>query len=624
MAGNSTKLLKMMGDFETTVYEGQDHTEVWASALVPIKPYVKGNDNYSDKDVTVLNSIEATFEYLTNLKRNVRLYYHNLKFDGEFWLSWLRSDKRFIQEYDDVHKMFKSRKETRKLGYTYSISDMGQWYEITIKTKYGKVIQIWDSLKLLPFSVKKLGADFETKHRKLSMEYVGERHAGGTITPEEKKYISNDVLVVAEALSFMFSQGHDKITIGACCMHEFKLTVGDRKDYEALYPNLSAINLKEDEYGSINADAYCRRAYRGGWCYVRKDKAGKIYTNGCVADVNSLYPSVMHSISGCEYPYGSPHFWKGEIPGDAKKKHRLYFVRFRCRFKIKEGFLPFVQIKGTWKYKGNEMLETSDLYLDGKYYNKYRDTDGKIKSAEVELTMTSTDFELFNKHYDIYDLKILDGCWFYSMAGMFDDYIDTYRELKMRSKGAMRQLAKLFLNNLYGKLATSMNDSFKLAYIGEDGALHYKIVDSRDKTPGYIAAGAFITSNARAFTITAAQKNYEHFIYADTDSIHCDCEAGNLVGVPIDDVKFCHWKIENTWDKAIFARQKTYIECEGDDYLIKCAGMPANCKAKIKEKLKNGTMTLDDFRSGLTVDGKLMPKHIKGGIVLMPTTFAIK
>ena len=37
----------------------------------------------------------------------------------------------------------------------------------------------------------------------------------------------------------------------------------------------------------------------------------------------------------------------------------------------------------------------------------------------------------------------------------------------MNSKGAMRTLAKLFLNNLYGKLASSTKSSFKKAYVNK-------------------------------------------------------------------------------------------------------------------------------------------------------------
>ena len=38
----------------------------------------------------------------------------------------------------------------------------------------------------------------------------------------EKKYIENDVLVLKEALEMMFNEKHDKLTIGSCCLSEFK------------------------------------------------------------------------------------------------------------------------------------------------------------------------------------------------------------------------------------------------------------------------------------------------------------------------------------------------------------------------------------------------------------------
>lgn len=54
------------------------------------------------------------------------------------------------------------------------------------------------------------------------MEYKGYRYAGCEITPAEQEYIANDVLVVAEALQMMMERGHDKTTIGGCCLAEFK------------------------------------------------------------------------------------------------------------------------------------------------------------------------------------------------------------------------------------------------------------------------------------------------------------------------------------------------------------------------------------------------------------------
>ena len=68
-----------VGDLETTVFKGQTYTEVWASACVEM----------NTEDVVIHHSIGETFEYLVGLKSNVIIYYHNLEFDGSFWLSYL-------------------------------------------------------------------------------------------------------------------------------------------------------------------------------------------------------------------------------------------------------------------------------------------------------------------------------------------------------------------------------------------------------------------------------------------------------------------------------------------------------------------------------------------------------
>lgn len=646
-----------VGDFETTVYKNQTRTDVWASAIVPM----------FTEDVKILHSIGDTWDYLKTLKGNIVIYYHNLKFDGSFWLDYfikvLELKQAYIK-YDDFNYVWQTNKEMQNNSFRYSITDKGQWYTITVKVQ-NRTIEFRDSLKLLPFSVKEIGNSFATKHKKLDMEYAGYRYPGCTITTEEKNYIANDVLVVKEALEIMFEQGHDKLTIGSCCLEEFKKTYS-KEDYEMFFPNLYEITLDSELYGYDNAGDYIRKSYRGGWCYLVKGKEGQIKRNGTTADVNSLYPSMMSSESGNKYPVGKPTFWKGNfIPEIAKEKY--YFVRCKFRFKIKENYLPFIQLKGTFLYQGNESLETSDFYdIDSNTYKKYiKMPDGTIKDSSVVMTLTCTDFELIKKHYDIFDLEILDGCWFFTEIGIFDEYINKYKKIKMESKGAIRTLAKLFLNNLYGKEAASTDSSFKVCYTKDNGALGFLSVKENKKKPGYIPCGSAITSYSRCFTITAAQKNYHGvnergFIYADTDSIHCDLLPDEIVGIKEHPTNFCCWKLESCWDQAIFARQKTYIEhIVREDrkaivpkWDVKCAGMNKQCKDlfidsinytecvknhktnKAKKILKEKTeeqkifikkeRTLKDFKVGLKIPGKLMAKRIQGGVLLVETDYQMR
>ncbi len=661
-----------MCDFETSVYEGQKSTEVWAAAAVEL----------GTEDVKVMHSIDDLFNYFIELKCHIIAYFHNLKFDGSFWLSYLLIDKKFKQAYDQIgDKSYEIEWQQEKYmsnnSFKYSISDRGQFYSIIIKVK-NHFIEIRDSLKLLPFSVKRIGESFKTKHKKLEMEYKGFRYAGCEITPKEREYIANDVLVVKEALEIMFSEGHDRLTIGSCCLSEYKRicqsSTKNALSYDEMYPDLTQLQIDDSVFGCANADQYIRRSYRGGWCYLVKGKEEKVLSNGTTADVNSLYPSVMHSESGNRYPVGIPYFWVGNIiPDEALKSNRFYFIRIKTRFYIKPGKLPFVQIKNSYLYKPTEMLETSDAFdpETGKYYPYYKNMKGEITDTRVTLTLTMTDYALLKEHYELVDFEILNGCWFYSEIGIFDEYIDKYKQIKQTSKGALRELAKLFLNNLYGKMSSNTDSSFKLAYVKDDGSIGFDFIPANNKKPGYIAVGSAITSYARNFTIQAAQQNFygsvkPGFTYADTDSIHCDLPHDKIKGITVHPTNFCCWKLETYWDKAYFTRQKTYIEhvvAEDEEYidnpynLIKCAGMPDKCKNlfelsmlgtanyegytdKLTGEFKEWTddekaflfnsdhtniiRTYDDFKPGLCVPGKLRPKRIKGGILLVDTTYEMR
>ena len=88
---------KFTCDFETTT--DPEDCRVWAWALCEIghpENFLYGNDIY------------GLMEWCYNQKDNIRLYFHNLKFDGEFIVNWLlEADFKFVKErkdVDDFHK----------------------------------------------------------------------------------------------------------------------------------------------------------------------------------------------------------------------------------------------------------------------------------------------------------------------------------------------------------------------------------------------------------------------------------------------------------------------------------------------------------------------------------------
>ena len=646
------KVRRFAADFETTVYKGQERTDVWSSAFSELFT--------ETEDVTIHHTIKETYNYFSTLKEDVIAYYHNLKFDGAFWLDFLMNELGYttalteVQSGEQKAEKWLDNKNMKPKTLKCSISSMGQWYTITIKTEKN-IIELRDSLKLLPFTLARIGKSFKLKHQKLEMEYDGFRFPGCEITEEEKAYIANDVLVLREALEFMFSEGHDKLTIGACCLSEFVKGYG-KEDYDSIFPDIYKIPIDES-YGAPNAGEYIRKSYRGGWCYVVKAKRNEIKTNGTTADVNSLYPSMMSSESGNRFPVGRPTFYSMKNASDTMKKwwldkimmcantmQQYYFVRFRTRFYLKHGKLPFIQIKNSFRFCGTDSLETSDYYdkKEGRYYTQWYKPDetGKpvLTDTAVTLTMTMIDLKLMFEHYDVVNFELLDFCCFNTEIGLFDDYMEKYKNIKQNSTGAMRELAKLFLNNLYGKMAASTDSSFKVPFVKPDGVIGLRDVSANDKKPGYIPVGSAITSYARNFTIRAAQQNYygtdePGFIYADTDSIHCDLPPEALKGIRVHPTDFCAWKLESCWDTAIFTRQKTYIEhitkenlepIDSPYYNVKCAGMPESCKKLFVKGMANNEYQLTDFKIGLVLPGKLMPRRIKGGILLTETTFEMR
>lgn len=619
-------------DFETTV-DDPEKTEVWSAASI-----IGGVKNTPD-NVTVQTSIGDFMEYLMNVPGyRVRAYFHNLKFDGTFILQWLLRCKWLtpLYEYDAEGNVIGlqdvSDYEMPPRTFTYRISDKGMWYSITIKIS-GKTITIWDSLKLLPMPLKALGRAFKTEHQKLEMDYSGHT-PGSYITPAEMSYIKNDVLVLKECMEYMQSQNISGMTIGGACLSEYMEAIPEEKQ-RLLFPDLTEMPmpdynglLKLDRCSGRSYDDFIRRSYHGGFCYCNPKYQGKMISTNADdtpdvlatsishVDANSHYPSMMHSKSGNYYPVGIPTYVPAADFGkiaDRPTSELYYFVRIFGSFKLKPGHLPTIQIK-------------DDPFFSKRRCEWLSGTDGH----NVDIVLTCQDYRALLEHYDC-KIRIVEAVAFRTMIGLFDDYIDHWYHIKETATGALRQLAKLFLNNLYGKFAASTDSSYKIAFINPRGGLSYQTVEAHNKTPGYIAIGSAITSYARNRTITLAEKYIDYYVYSDTDSNVYLLPEEALEEIPRHPTAICYWGVESESDKAIFARQKTYIEhvVKNDSapvsayWNIKCCGMGSGSKNITQEKLQAG-MDLRKFKPGFSVPGTLKARQVQGGTLLVDAGYVMR
>lgn len=270
-------------------------------------------------------------------------------------------------------------------------------------------------------------------------------------------------------------------------------------------------------------------------------------------------------------PFGEPVFFEGKYKND--KVYDLYVQMITCSFKLKKDKIPTIQIKNNRSFfRGNEYLESSQNEI-------------------VCLVLTNIDLKLFLEHYNVYDLEFVSGWKFKSISGLFTEYIDKWIKVKneatISGNKGQRTLAKLMLNSLYGKFATSLDVQSKIPYLEDDGIIHYYLSEKEQKDGIYIPVGAFITSYAREKTIRTSQaiKDYsikkygkDLYYYSDTDSIHTGLSIEELKKFcDIDNVKLGSWKHEGTFTRAKFIRQKCYLEEIDGAIQITCAGMPKSC-----------------------------------------------
>jgi hypothetical protein len=559
-----------VADFETTVEK--DNTRVWAWGVCEI-----GNvENF-----IFGTTIDSFMDWCKD--ENKEIYFHNLKFDGEFIIYHLLKNMRYCYSPTKPSKSFNT-----------IISSTGQFYNIEIiferKNKKYKKVSIFDSYKKLPFTVEKIGKDFGLQFEKVKVAedfYTRFRPIDHELTDEEITYLKGDVQTVAAALGIQFEQDMTRMTIGSDALNGFKKIMGKgdkklgRKLFERDFPILP-----------LNIDADIRQAYRGGYVYVKEEWAGKDIKMGKVFDVNSLYPWAMRT---CLLPYGMPIAFTGPYVQD--DLYPIYIQRIKCTFRLKKDHLPMIQLKNNSRFIQTEYLKTS---VD------------QMGNDEVELVLTSVDMKLFFEHYDVNVIEWGKGWKFKCATGIFDEYIDFWMHVKETSTGAIRALAKLMLNSLYGKFAKNPDVTSKYPYLNEDGAVSYKLHQQEIDEPVYTAMGAFITAYAREKTIRTAQSIYDRFIYADTDSLHI--MGDETPDIEVHKSHLGAWKHEGDFTRARFLRAKTYIEEMDGELHVTCAGMPDNVKKLV---------TWENFQPGLSLEGKLMPFHVPGGIVLHPINFTL-
>lgn len=643
-------MIRYCADFETHNNKGIEETGVWGWASLPIT--AEDITDYNSDLWTIGESITDFFEWLSSLESSAEVYFHNLKFDGAFILDYIVKHPEQWQYAEDRPKPGE---------YTTLIDEFGGFYCIRLGYAKGRTVKIMDSLKKIPISIEQIGKSYckDINLEKGLIDYEKDRTQCYTLAEhtDEIRYLQTDILIAVRAMRKHLEQGLDRMTIGGDALQSFKLSLYEAKhpasfsrslkliegEFRKVFPCLDELQPLETfrlnretlelEHITMDYDDYIRRAYVGGWTYVNqkhpkynKELDEITVGSGLVYDVNSEHPYSMHTTQkGTQdtkhlMPYGVPTLHKGSYL-DRPKPGCVFIQHCLISYELKPNGLPCIKGSGF----ASDLWSTESLQAEERWF------------TNVDLEM------VLNNYYC--EIQFIDYLEFRAMEGLFDSYIDKWikekAEATIQKDGGKRQVAKLMLNNLYGKFGQNRKTAHKVPRL-EDNQVKFDIVNEQgaETRPScYTAVSVFVCAYSRHLIITGALNNIEHFCYADTDSLHLDTTPDNVKGLRIHDTDLGAFKLESTFKRARFIKPKCYIEDNGDGKTIDGSITVAGLLRSYVEKNPDGIPTkqnrldlfrdlglnFDNFHRGLKItNGSNKMKRIPGGLVLTRGDFEIR
>lgn len=487
-------------------------------------------------------------------------------------------------------------------------------------------VTVLDSLKLLGGSIESQAKTWNlstSKREETEYFYNTYRAPGHLLTMEEVEYISGDVDVQADALkaAFSFGLGVSGITKAGTAFSALKKYVDKQGfSFNKLFPKLESDDLE-------------RACYRGGWCLAAEKYAGKIVENVRCFDINAMYAAAysgsLPSVDGCRYmdifPCGNRYLeWHGEceLPVRLMERGDLYFfarvyVKEAC---LRSGRLPTIQYKARYTEAGNskynqrdylEVLEDVDLFLDKRdFYNIFlQDYLADYEIKELVFYRTERFENVFATWAQTWSAE----------KARTNKYKENGEKNPEYNPGA-RQIAKDMLTNPYGKFGMRAEKTIDIPRVSNGLIVFDHEKDPKDASV-YVPFACAVTSAARSFITRVAQQKADTFAYADTDSVKL--VGDELPAEIVSATKLGFFKDEGTYTRAKFLRAKTYMsESDGEIEYTVC-GLPKDGKDILKSAPADEQFAR--FNTGLVVPGcKLIPKRVRGGVVLERTDFSIK
>ncbi len=367
--------------------------------------------------------------------------------------------------------------------------------------------------------------------------------------------------------------------------------------------------LENEHNENLSTFDYLYKWFGGGITFVNDEHRGKLMTNLTYCDLNSSYPAQM--VKDVKVPYG-----RG-IRGNKKGYNfKLYKLVPKKRIHNKNG-LPFLF---------NELSEKREYASTLEPFGIYR--------------FSSISLENFYKYYDAkpedYTLTIEYSFKSMSIKTFFEDFISHWYSIKeLASKNGdefIKFIAKLFINNLFGKMGTKMERISK--YWNQHTT---EWVEFKKTLPSkyYLPLAIVITELGRKNLVDGTGENYKDVVYGDTDSLVIkDFKAEKHPAIKFDETELGKWDIEFANGYGIFRRAKQYFMLnDKGESKIAYSGINFNKFMMSDKELREladvekeyRKVSLSDYITGKKISKQLTPYRLLGsGIILQESMKSIK
>lgn len=347
-------------------------------------------------------------------------------------------------------------------------------------------------------------------------------------------------------------RGLCKITAGGASMEAF--ASGEWKWYYDKFPQ-----LEPDTKKSLH------EAYIGGFMVAKEGAHGKAIDVDC----NSMYPSILRD----EWlPWGLPEPYEGKYVQDDDMPLHCDELTFRAELKP-DGY-PF-------------LLDNRSAYG----LNRLTSTRGYITRV-----LTDIDQKLLYENYEVSVYRHVRGWRFRQSKGFFRSFVDEWGDLKQKATGEKRQMAKLVMNALVGKMA-SLPKGVVMLPLSKDGiALDWDIAQREESNlkTDFLPVPVWVNAYARRKLMTVCHENADRLLYANTDG--CILSGWEPVrSCEIHPTELGKWKIAAKYEKLTILGMNRYQGWRDDGGVDVCMAGSQFTHPIPYEKFRHGVQVMDDY-----------------------------